>query len=163
MKIRTTLFAILLCLLSTSGVVGQKKYYFDVADSISFWVQTRVDRAAAGNPEKIQMPLAVRSLGWGCRCPDYYIGVNSNVQEGPFIQIVGAMSFPTPDQNGTALIVTGYFTGKWVEIDLRDEGGEPEEWLYRVPEFKVESWKINENPEETEAPKILGKQRKVKN
>jgi hypothetical protein len=157
LKTRTLFFLFFALLISTGTVSGQKRSYYDVADSIQIWMETRVANAAEGHPENVEMPLAVRSIGWGCRCPDHYIGVNPNVQEGPFVALLGTETFPRSDQNGHSLIVTGYFTGKWTEIDLRDETGEPAEWLYRVPEFTIRSWKINKKPEETKAPRILRK------
>jgi hypothetical protein len=41
-----------------------------------------------------------------------------------------------PSRN-VVLIAEGYFTGRRVTRDLRDGAGEPEEWIYKLWEFRV--------------------------
>ena len=101
------------------------------------------------------MPFVVRSLGWGCMCPDYYIGVSPNTQEGPWISVIAPDDFPVSDTKGYSLIVTGVFTGDSVEEDFRNEDGEPEEWLYKMPEFKIHNWKENRMDYDVPAPKVI--------
>ncbi len=138
-----------------SAVFAQEQTYEDVADSVQYWMEERVANATEGIHEVVEMPFVVRSLGWGCLCPDHYIGVSPFTQEGPFIHPVSPANFPVSDRDGHSLVVTGFFTGKWVEEDYRDENGEPEEWLYKLPEFKILSWRRNEMDYEIFPPRII--------
>jgi hypothetical protein len=129
--------------------------YLDFGDSVQAWVDARVERAAAGQAEQVEMPLCVRSLGWGCQCPDAYIGASPSTQEGPWIWVEARRRFPKVNATGHSLIVTGSFTGQWKTQDLRNADGEPEEWLYTMPVFKVTSWRKNPSYDQTPAPKVL--------
>lgn len=130
--------------------------YTDFADSVQAWVDARVEAAKAGKPERVEMPVAVRCLGWGCVCPDVYLGESPGVQEGPWIWVVSKRRFPKVDRLGHSLIVTGRFTGEMHSQDLRNEDGEPEEWLYTLPVFRVERWRENKVIGEAAAPRVLG-------
>lgn len=132
-------FAILTLLLLSFNfsVHAQKKTYMEMGDTVKTWLAERVENAAKGIKEKVEMPFVVRSTGWGCMCPDSYIGVSPGMGDGPWIwpikpRLNGAVGqakkFPEVDSVGHSLIVQGYFTGKWIEQDLRNEDGEPEEW-----------------------------------
>jgi hypothetical protein len=124
------------------------------ADSVDSWLDQRVENAKNGQHEKVEMPFVVRCTGWGCACPDYYIGVAPSVQDGPFISAKAPEGFPDVDSKGYSLIVTGYFTGKIVKVDLRGKYG-PEEELYHIPQFKVLSWKENTLDYDVPAPHVI--------
>ncbi|HLP13432.1 MAG TPA: hypothetical protein VK177_15955 [Flavobacteriales bacterium] len=140
--------------------IGQIQTYADMGDSVKTWLNERVENAKKGKKEKVQMPFVVRSTGWGCLCPIHYIGVSAGTNDGPWVMPIEPKKFPQNDSLGHSLIVTGYFTGKIVEQDMRNEDGEPEEWLYKIPEFKILSWKENKQDYEVEAPKVIGTYRK---
>jgi hypothetical protein len=137
------------------NISGQNPTYFEFADSVQNWVDTRVANAKNDIKEKVEMPFVVRCTGWGCICPDHYIGVSSSTQEGPWIAPISPKKCPVVDRNGYSLIVTGYFTGKIIELDYRDKEGEPAEWLYKVPEFKILSWKENDLGYDVFAPRVI--------
>jgi hypothetical protein len=154
------LIVILLCVCGTRA--RSQNYYewmLSTDTTSTHWVQQRVKNALNASPEVVSFPMVVRSLGWGCRCPEYYMGVSPNVAEGPWIAAFKSKGKPLPQMSefGSSLIVKGYFTGVYKEIDLRNEDGEPEEWLYIVPEFKVLSYKINKMPDDGPAPAIVKK------
>ncbi|MFN8395467.1 MAG: hypothetical protein U0176_12555 [Bacteroidia bacterium] len=149
---RHRLFFLLLLL----PLAGVSQSYVDFADSVQAWVDARVDAANAGKSERVVMPVAVRSLGWGCECPDAYLGESPGVHEGPWIWVVSKRRFPEVDRLGHSLIVTGRFTGDMQQLDLRNDDGEPEEWLYVMPVFRAEKWKPNKNVGEAAAPKVIG-------
>ena len=123
--------------------LSQKHSYSDCVDTLQLWLEKRIQNAQNDKNEIIKMPFVVRTLGWGCRCPEHYIGVSTNTHEGPWIAPVAPDNFPKPDTIGYSLIVTGYFTGKIIELDLRNHNGEPDEWLYKIPEFKISDWELN--------------------
>jgi len=128
----------IVCLFSLNLVFGQSD-----SDSLQKWVDLRVENAKLGKNEKVKMVMAVRTLGWGCRCPDHFIGISPNTQEGPFISPVLPNNLPLSDTIGYSLIVEGYFTGKIIDLDLRSSEDEPEEWFYHLPEFTITKWKMN--------------------
>ena len=138
-----------------STCFAQLLTYEDVIDSIGYWVDERVTNAMAGRQEIVEMPLVVRSLGWGCICPDHYIGVSPSVQEGPFIHPIVPKGFPKTDMYGHSLMVRGYFSGRIVEEDYRDESGEPAEWLYQLHEFVITKWKHNKLDYQIRAPYVI--------
>jgi hypothetical protein len=113
------------------------------SDSVQNWVDARVENAKAGKKEKVKMVMAVRTLAWGCKCPDHYMGVSSNNQEGPFISPTYPNSLPLSDTIGYSLIVEGYFTGNIIDQDMRDSEDEPEEWFYHLQEFTITKWTKN--------------------
>jgi hypothetical protein len=129
--------------------------YFEMRDSITIWLKQRVENATKGIKENVEMPFVVRSTGWGCKCPDSYIGVSPRLGDGPWVWPIKPKKFPEVDSVGHSLIVQGYFTGKWVEQDLRLENGEPAEWLYKMPEFKITAWRENKLDYDVPAPFIL--------
>ena len=153
------LISVLFLLLTTTSF-GQA---FDdwTSDSISNWMDLRINNANNNTQETVEMPFAVRSLGWGCLCPDHYIGISPHSQEGPWIGAITPDEFPASNRNGHSLIVTGKFTGNWVEEDFRDENGEPEEWLYKMPEFKIISWKENELDYNSPPPKVISQNKEI--
>lgn len=155
-KIPAVLLLIALQMLLLSARLGAQTYT-EFADSVQAWVDARVEAAKAGKSERVVMPVAVRSLGWGCACPDAYIGESPGVHEGPWIWVESKRRFPKVDRLGHSLIVTGSFTGEMKTQDLRNEEGEPEEWLYVMPVFRAEKWTPSKEIGEAAAPKVIGK------
>ncbi|MFH0893703.1 MAG: hypothetical protein V2A54_04645 [Bacteroidota bacterium] len=143
-----------------SFAYSQTETYEEFADSLSDWVIARVENAAKGKPEMVEMPFVARCWGWGCMCPDYYIGVSVGVLDGKWVFPKAPKGFPKSDSLGYSMIVTGYFTGKWKDIDLRNEEKEPAEWLYHMPVFKVLTWRENTVSYEVPPPKVTGKAKK---
>ncbi len=133
--------------------------YLEFGDSVQIWLDERLAQAHAHHRERVQMPLSVRSAAWGCKCPDSYIGESPNTQEGPWIFVLAPAGFPKVDSAGHALIVEGYFTGKFKTQDLRNPDGNPAEWLYRIPRFRVKSWRDNPSYGEALPPRVLPQNR----
>ena len=148
------LIVLLLAFFSSQILIAQSTFD-EFGDSTRTWLEERVSNAQQFIHEHVEVPFVVRSTGWGCMCPDYFIGINPGMQEGPFIGAVPSTGFPTVDSTGASLIVVGYFTGKIVDIDLRNEDLEPEEWLYHVPEFMIISWRKNELGYDAIAPHVV--------
>jgi len=147
LKISSFLYFVIICNFTFSQ---DSTYYSDMEDSLSVWVDIRIENVKKSK-EKVIMPLAVRTIGWGCNCPNYYIGVNTNTQEGPWIEPKADKKFPHSDSVGYSLIVTGYFTGKWKVYDFRNKDGDGD--YYKIPQFKIISWE--ENKKEYEAPMMI--------
>jgi hypothetical protein len=152
-SIKLFFFVLFICF--EAPVIAQNQTYEEIAGTIPDWVETRVKNAQNGIKEKIEMPFVVRTLGWGCMCPDNYIGISPNVQDGPWIAPKAAKNFPVSDTIGYSLIVTGYFTGKYIVEDLRNKDKEPEDYLYKMPEFKILTWRENTLGYDSPPPKII--------
>jgi hypothetical protein len=154
---RNHVFPILLLLL-LEGFPVHSQTWADWLNSeepvIEQWLEQQIARAKEGKAETVEIPLVVRSTGWGCRCPEHYMGSNAFTQDGPWIAPVGK-SLPAPDENGYLFVAKGKFTGNLVEIDLREENGEPEEWLCKAWEFRVTKVKKLKAGVEMPAPKVL--------
>lgn len=133
---------------------AQRSYEDIPGDSIQLWTDERVDHSLKGNRETVQIPFVIRSLGWGCMCPMHFMGSNVGTHDGPWLSPVFPKDFPETDEAGKTFVVTGYFTGEWATEDYRDENGEPEEWLYKIPIFVITQWQVNDQ-ENIPAPKIL--------
>jgi hypothetical protein len=128
-----------------SYIKAQDIDYTQFSDSINQWVETRVKLAKKKMHETVEMPLVVRHKGFGCTCPDHYIGISPIMKEGPFIAPIVPKGFPVSDTVGYSLIVKGYFTGKSIKKDMRRRKNDPAEWIYTLPEFTITSWARNEN------------------
>jgi hypothetical protein len=129
----------------------------DFGCSAQAWMDLRVKNAKHGIKENVEMPFVVRSTGWGCICPDYYIGISPLVAEGPWVFPITPDGFPVSDSIGHGLVVTGFFTGKITELDLRSNKDDPEEWLFKLPEFKIISWKGNNQGYNVHSPWVIKK------
>lgn len=118
------------------------------------WLKERVEKAKNGKPELLEIPLVVRSTGWGDMYPSYIMGSISKFQNVPVVAPFGK-KLPEPDIDGHLFIAKGKFTGKFIEIDLRNDSGEPEEWLYVIPEFRITKLNPVMSGKEMPAPRIL--------
>ncbi|MGH1338523.1 MAG: hypothetical protein ACRBFS_20575 [Aureispira sp.] len=145
-----------LCLLAIH-LSAQNKDFFDLQPTLKAWVKERVTNSEDGKKEIVEIPLAVRSKAWGCRCPNHYIGISTNNREGPWLRPITPKKFPVSDDEGSSLIVTGYFTGKQITKDYRKTKTDPKDWVYTLPEFKILSWRKNELAYDIDSPKILKK------
>jgi hypothetical protein len=149
---RAITFTLLLC--STSILGAQTYSDWLLEGDPNSWITLRTTNAAKGEAELIKIPLVVRSTGWGCLCPDYFIGSSPFVQDGPWIHPIGK-TLPTPNVDGYVFVVTGKFTGNIIPIDLRNQDGEPDEWLYHVPEFRIKKIRKLKSNQEIPSPKII--------
>ena len=148
----------LLTILLLFPVIASAQTWQESSETVADWLALEMEYAASKAPVKVEMPLVVRSTGWGCRCPEHYIGVGTTVQEGPFLSLENVpKNFPISDATGHSLIVTGYFTGKYKTLDLRAKEDEPEEWNYKLPVFVIESWKANTLGDDVPAPHVVQK------
>lgn len=135
---RVTRAALLAVALLPASAAAKVPGPVDIGDAES-WIKARARTAKKGKPELVRIPVAYRSMGWGCRCPDNYIGTGTDAAEGPWIKLVGSAGPPYDysERLGTVVVAEGYFTGRRVEEDLRDGPDSPKEWLYKLWEFKV--------------------------
>lgn len=111
--------------------------YADNTPEVSSWMAERARRARNGRPERVSFPLVRKSLGWGCICPDYYIGLSSATTGGStWVEPRFTRLLSRPSRN-MVVIAEGYFTGRRLTRDMRNSSGEPDEWIYKVWEFRV--------------------------
>lgn len=110
------------------------------------WVKARKE-----DKRLVQLPLVVRSGGWGCDCPETYIGVHTNYNEGfPWLKIITKADFPKMNEKGHSLIAKGNFTG-----NILEEKSNPDEETYTLYEFEVISWEENTKGEDVNKPMIV--------
>lgn len=116
--------------------VGQVGPYAEGPD-VSRWIAERARRARTGRRERVRVPLVHRSDGWGCICPEYYIGLSTGTT-GSETWIEPRFEQPNLRlRKNTIVLAEGYFTGSRPRHDLRSSREEPEEWIYRLWEFHV--------------------------
>ncbi|MFO0676988.1 MAG: hypothetical protein U0169_10655 [Polyangiaceae bacterium] len=77
----------------------------DVEGTIA-WVKERVRRAAT-SAELVRMPVTRHGPGWGCICPETYVGT-SPVTGGAFVDVTWADT-ARPANVAETLVVEGYF------------------------------------------------------
>lgn len=105
---------------------------------VSEWIAERVRRAKAGERELVRLPLAQRSMGWGCECPMHFVGTSTGTGTGHWVSLTVGSALETSDtREGWVRVAEGYFTGRRVTEDLRDKNKEPPEYLYHPWEFHV--------------------------
>ncbi len=136
MRSTVILLVLVIVFFQTGKVAAQSGVYAESPD-ISDWVEERTRRARLGRPERVRFPLVRRSDGWGCICPEYYLGL-STVNAGPQLWIEprfarSALRFP----KNTIVLAEGYFTGRRPRRDLRSSPDEPEEMIYKLWKFSV--------------------------
>lgn len=123
--------------------------YEEFAGELQAWVNERVENSKNGKIETVEMPYVIRSSGWGCDCPYYYIGTNPNTLNGIYIAPIAPRQMPyEPTETGYKYIVTGHFTG----LIKTKKYGETE---YDLPQFKITEFKKNTKGSLTTAPKII--------
>lgn len=115
---------------------------------VSRWIAERARRSQTGRRERVRIPLVRRSDGWGCICPEYYIGLSTGTAGGEtWIE----PRFDRPSlrlRKNTVVLAEGYFTGRRPRRDLRSNREEPEEWIYRLWEFRVTRVRLLPNDHE---------------
>lgn len=125
-------------LLLAATMLAQQKGPAALGDELAAWIKQRVANAKAGKREIVRLPLVHRSMGWGCDCPDFYVGTSpdSNSSEEAWV-------FPSPAANvtlpefGNVVVAEGYFTGK-VSLEEHDRGGSSDqENRYSLSDFRV--------------------------
>ena len=124
-------------LFGAPAAVAQVGPNADNTPEVMRWMAERARRSRRGRPERVSFPLVRKSTGWGCICPDYYIGLSTATTGGDtWVEPRFTRPLARPSRN-VIVIAEGYFTGRRLTRDLRNSSGEPEEWLYKVWEFRV--------------------------
>lgn len=109
----------------------------DNSPEVARWMMERARRSRKGRPERVSFPLVRKSAGWGCICPEYYIGLSTGTTGGStWVEPRFTRPLARPMRN-MVVIAEGYFTGRRLTRDMRNSSGEPEEWIYQVWEFRV--------------------------
>lgn len=97
----------------------------------------RARRARMGRRERVRVPLVRKSDGWGCICPEYYIGLSTaNTGSTTWTEPRFERESLRPRKN-MIVLAEGYFTGRRLRRDLRSNPEEPEEMIYQLWEFRV--------------------------
>jgi len=123
--------------------------YNDFADSLQSWVEARIDSAKNDVKEIVELPYVIRSTGWGCECPYYYIGVSTTTMDGVYVSPIAPRQMPfAPSSAGYNYIVTGYFTGK---VKTKKYGEEK----YDLPEFRILTFEKNNLGYDSPPPRII--------
>lgn len=85
------------------------------------WLRRRIANAKKGVRETVELPLARASAGWGCTCPDFYVGTdpNSSGDDDGWLEPTAASAkhLPRATRGGYVEVVDGYFTGKTTTSD----------------------------------------------
>jgi hypothetical protein len=118
------------------------------------WVKQRARRSKQGKPELVRIPITQRSMGWGCVCPEMFVGASPDVGTGPWLAVTWAegASPPPAGRLGWVVLAEGYFTGE-VEIeDHRAECDGCEEWLYKLQGFHALRFRQLRRDETEEGP-----------
>ena len=98
----------------------------DISDNrVKKWIARRKKNAETGKPELVRIPMAHRSMGWGCSCPFFLIGNDTSqegaawleVQQGPHSRLPSDVG-----RDGYVRVVEGYFTGKDTLDKVESEG-----------------------------------------
>jgi hypothetical protein len=86
------------------------------AEALNKWIKTRVKSAKEGKREIVRAPLVDHSDGWGCTCPQYYLGTVPDMaaSEEAWVKPVAGpgLTIPAHKRSGWVMVVEGYFTGQ---------------------------------------------------
>jgi len=108
------------------------------------WQSARLTLAAAGTPERVRIPVTFRSQGWGCPCPDVFVGTSTNIfTTGPWLSLTYAegLAPPEPPREGLVVVAEGHFTGKRSTLDLQPTGEQIPDYVYALQGFEVSAWR----------------------
>lgn len=129
---------------------AQEKYEDMEPEKLKEWLDDRVENAKSGLNETVEIPFIIRSLGWGCDCPYYFLGSSVGTLDGFWLSPVSTNKLPKISKLGHRLVVTGHFTGKLITQEF--EYGETVE---NMPEFEIKEIKFLKPNEDAPAPKIV--------
>lgn len=105
------------------------------------WFEARLGNAKKGQREIVRVPLVQRSMGWGCSCPDMYIGDNvDNGGGGPWVEVEHGRHADLPGEAGRfgwMRVVEGYFTGETTTFDPYPDMDDAEVEPYTLHGFHV--------------------------
>lgn len=91
---------------STSVVVDP-----DNGEKLAAWTQARVV-AAKNQPELVRVPLVRRDPGWGCICPEHYVGVSTTTAGDKTVWLTPTFAPTAPSlPPDTVVLAEGYFSG----------------------------------------------------
>ncbi len=141
LMVRRKWCALIVCLVLAPGLArAQVGPSAEDGKAVATWIAARAKAAASGAPELVRVPLSFRSLGWGCVCPDVFIGTSPHSHDGgdTWVKVLAApgLTLPGMTREGAVLVAEAIFTGKRVKLDLRGKDG-PKEHLYQIWELKV--------------------------
>jgi len=108
------------------------------------WTEARLAAARSGTAEAVQLPLAFRSMGWGCPCPTVYMGTMLDLHTGGAwlsLTYEEGLTPPSPPTTGLVVVAEGHFTGKPQVLDKQPAGESVPELIYNLEGFKVTSWR----------------------
>ena len=132
-------------------------------DAVGSWIAAVVAQQKKQKKEiRVRVPLVIASDGWGCVCPETFIGADPDSHAGGDTWItVDASKLPEPEKQrllsrkseepvepdpdmegeapfrGAVFLVEGYFPGKRTKVDLRNKRKQPREWLYETWNLRV--------------------------
>lgn len=122
----------------------------DSGETLGTWIAERVAHSRSGTRDVVRLPLVFQSSGWGCVCPQNYVGVSPGRHAGGEtwlrIENESGSEFPTIPSHqqdgeggrytiieGMVVRVDGYFTGDVEHVQM---DGDPE-WSYDLNVFVV--------------------------
>lgn len=91
------------------------------------WVRRRHRNARRGMREIVRLPLAIQSAGWGCVCPEHYIGDSpdsTGLEDESLGWLAPTFAGPPPrvGRAGGVVMAEGYFTGRTAPFVWEDAG-----------------------------------------
>lgn len=124
------------------------RFSLENLEPVEQWIEARIQNAKKGKKEQVQVPLAVQLVGWGCPCPDSYVGTElfQNTSRKTWIKLTLASGVKLPPSKGRLILGEGFFTGKQKRLDLGNRT-EPS-FVYNLSEFRLLRYK--EMPDEEE-------------
>lgn len=107
-------------------------------DELGAWLEQRVAAGKAGKREIVRVPFVHRSMGWGCDCPDFFVGTSPDTvsSEKAWVFASPAAGVELPEA-GKVAVAEGYFTGA-TYLEEHDRGGASDAensyslWTFRI-------------------------------
>lgn len=117
--------------------------------ALDAWLLARARAARAGQAERVRVPLVLRAVGTGCRCPEWYLGHSADTHSG------GPLNYLSPrwtapavpaEETGALAWVEGRFTGEREWVTARDYAGVlvGRAWVFEVLSVAPEPLRSND-------------------
>src|SRR5262249_33818198 len=100
------------------------------------WVRARMEAAKQGKREVVRIPLVHKSNGWGCVCPDFYIGNITTTGQGPWLDVAfdkGVKKLGV----GKVAMAEGTFGGAMKHVGYPNGPSPAGKWEYDLIPFKA--------------------------
>jgi hypothetical protein len=156
--LRLALIVSLLCVPAAGPAFSKPAKPVDF-DQLQPWHAARIAEAGQGTRAIVRIPLVHRSIGWGCVCPNWYVGEGTDTNgagawiKPSFSKAAAGLPGKVGD-DGIQVVAEGYYTGKTETSAWKSDGVVRD--TYKMAGFHVLRWRMQREGEDPVMAVLLG-------